>query len=63
MQFMRRTIVFDLLALHHGSRLGEALNFFIYDTLKIFLFLTTIIFIAAIIRSSPSRENQTNPLP
>jgi uncharacterized membrane protein YraQ (UPF0718 family) len=44
-------IVFDLLALHTGSRLGSALNFFIYDTIKIFLLLATIIFVVAIIRS------------
>jgi uncharacterized membrane protein YraQ (UPF0718 family) len=45
-------IVFTLLGLAPGSRAGEALNFFIYDTLKIFLLLTTIIFVVAIIRSS-----------
>lgn len=45
-------IVFDLLALQRGSRIGEALDFFIYDTLKIFLLLTTIIFVVAVIRSS-----------
>jgi uncharacterized membrane protein YraQ (UPF0718 family) len=45
-------IVFNLIGLIPGSRLGEALNFFIYDTLKIFLLLTTIIFVVAIIRSS-----------
>jgi len=45
-------ITFSLLALAPGSHLGEALNFFIYDTIKIFLLLTTIIFVVAIIRSS-----------
>ncbi|ABQ24654.1 permease [Geotalea uraniireducens] len=45
-------IVFTLIGLVPGSRSGEALNFFIYDTLKIFLLLTTIIFVVAIIRSS-----------
>lgn len=45
-------IVFALIGLAPGSRLGEALDFFIYDTLKIFLLLTTIIFVVAIIRSS-----------
>lgn len=43
---------FTLLKLQPGSHLGEALNFFIYDTIKIFLLLTTIIFVVAIIRSS-----------
>ena len=45
-------LVFTLVGLAPGSRLGEALNFFIYDTLKIFLLLTTIIFVVAVIRSS-----------
>ena len=45
-------VVFTLLSLQPGSRGGAALNFFIYDTLKIFLLLTTIIFVVAIIRTS-----------
>jgi len=45
-------IVFNLIGLAPGSRSGEALDFFIYDTLKIFLLLTTIIFVVAIIRTS-----------
>jgi len=45
-------ITFDLLGLTPGTHLGEALNFFIYDTTKIFLLLTTIIYVVAIIRTS-----------
>ncbi|GFO54702.1 hypothetical protein GMSM_17090 [Geomonas sp. Red276] len=45
-------IVFRVIGLVPGSRAGEALDFFIYDTLKIFLLLATIIFVVAIIRSS-----------
>jgi hypothetical protein len=45
-------ITFDLLGLTPGTPLGEALDFFIYDTTKIFLLLTTIIFVVAIIRTS-----------
>lgn len=44
-------LVFDLFGLTPGSHLGDALNFFIYDTLKIFFLLTVIIFVVAIIRS------------
>jgi len=44
-------LVFTLMGLAPGSRAGEALDFFIYDTVKIFLLLTTIIFVVAIIRS------------
>ena len=45
-------ITFDLLGLIPGTRTGEALNFFLYDTAKIFLLLTTIIYVVAIIRTS-----------
>ena len=45
-------IVFTIIGLVPGTHLGEALNFFIYDTLKIFLLLTVIIFVVAIIRTS-----------
>jgi uncharacterized protein len=59
-QFMLKNLadylVFNLLGLVPGSRSGEALNFFIYDTLKIFLLLTTIIFVVAVIRSSFAPE-------
>jgi len=50
-------LVFTLLGLAPGSHLGGALDFFTYDTIKIFLLLTTIIFVVAIIRSffSPER--------
>lgn len=44
-------VVFDLLMVRPGSHLGEALNFFIYDTIKIFFLLSVIIFIVAVIRS------------
>ena len=44
-------LVFDIFGLSPGSHLGDALNFFVYDTLKIFFLLTVIIFIVAIIRS------------
>jgi len=45
-------LVFTTAGLAPGSRSGEALDFFVYDTLKIFLLLSTIIYVVAIIRSS-----------
>ncbi|MDA8430205.1 MAG: permease [Geobacteraceae bacterium] len=45
-------LVFTTIGLVPGSRAGEALDFFIYDTLKIFLLLTTIIYVVANIRTS-----------
>jgi uncharacterized membrane protein YraQ (UPF0718 family) len=44
-------IVFNVLKLEQGSRFGDVLEFFIYDTVKIFLLLTIIIFTVSIIRS------------
>ncbi len=44
-------IVYDLLTLTPATHLGEALNFFLYDTIKILLLLSVIIFIVAVIRS------------
>lgn len=44
-------IAYNFLRLDHGSRLAGALEFFIYDTIKIFLLLSVIIFIVSVIRS------------
>ena len=44
-------ITYDLIRLDRGSQLADALNFFIYDTIKIFLLLTVIIFTVSVIRS------------
>jgi uncharacterized membrane protein YraQ (UPF0718 family) len=49
-------LTFDLLGLKPGTQAGESLDFFFYDTIKIFLLLTIIIFIVAIIRTSFSPE-------
>ncbi len=53
-------ITYDLVKLEPGSRLADALEFFIYDTIKIFLLLAVIIFIVSIIRSyfSPERTKR-----
>jgi hypothetical protein len=53
-------VTYDLFGLKPGTHLGEALDFFIYDTLKIFLLLTVIIFVVAIIRSQfpPEKTKQ-----
>lgn len=44
-------IVYSLIGLRPETHLGQALNFFIYDTIKIFILLSVIIFLVAIIRS------------
>ncbi len=37
-------ITYSLLKLEYGSHLADAVEFFIYDTIKIFLLLSVIIF-------------------
>jgi uncharacterized protein len=44
-------LVYDLFGMTQGTRLSGALEFFIYDTIKIFLLLSVIIFAVSIIRS------------
>ena len=44
-------ITYDLFGLAEGSRIAGAINFFIYDTIKIFLLLSVIIFVVSVIRS------------
>jgi len=44
-------ITWHLLHLVPGTHLGEAVHFFFYDTLKIFVMLSVIIFVVALIRS------------
>ncbi len=44
-------LVYDLFGMTQGTRLSGALGFFIYDTVKIFLLLSVIIFIVSVIRS------------
>ncbi|MGA7826541.1 MAG: permease [Geobacteraceae bacterium] len=53
-------VTFTLFFLKPGTHLGEALDFFLYETIKIFLLLTVIIFFVAIIRSQfpPEKTRQ-----
>jgi len=44
-------VTYHWLSLDMGTHLADAVNFFIYDTLKIFIMLSVIIFVVAIIRS------------
>lgn len=61
MRVVLKTVVdrltFGGMGLVRGTHLGEALNFFIYDSVKIVLLLTVIVFLIAVIRSyfSPER--------
>jgi uncharacterized membrane protein YraQ (UPF0718 family) len=44
-------LTYNLLELERGTHLAEALNFFVYDTIKIFILLSVIIFSISVIRS------------
>lgn len=54
-------ITYSLLDMHQGSIPAEAVNFFIFDTIKLFILLTVIIFIVSLIRSfiSPEKIRKT----
>ncbi len=49
-------LLFDVLGLDPATRLGEALRFFAFDTVKILLLLTGIVFVVTILRSFMSVE-------
>lgn len=44
-------MTYSVLSLEHRSLLAEAVDFFIYDTIKIFLLLIIIIFVISVVRS------------
>ena len=50
-QMFTNWLVYSLFSLKQGSILGEAINFFIYDSIKIFILLAVIIFIVSYIRT------------
>lgn len=53
-------LTYDLIGLAHGSHLGEAVAFFLYDVPKILLLLAGMIFLVTLLRSffSPERTRQ-----
>ncbi|HAS53720.1 MAG: hypothetical protein A2X56_11135 [Nitrospirae bacterium GWC2_57_13] len=44
-------LVYSIFGMEQGSRLADVVNFFIYDTIKIFLLLSVIIFVISFVRS------------
>lgn len=49
-------LIYEWLKMPHGEKFSDALNFFIYDTVKILFLLTTIIFAVTLLRSYFSTE-------
>jgi len=54
-------VTYNLMGLEPASHLGSAVNFFIYDTIKIFILLATLIFVISFIRTyiPPSKVKET----
>ncbi|EAX47646.1 permease [Thermosinus carboxydivorans Nor1] len=59
-QYIADYLTYQVFQLAPGSKLADAANFFIYDTMKIFFMLAVIVFVVAIIRTyfSPERTRQ-----
>ena len=50
-QHLADWLIYGLFHLDKGSKLGDALNFFVFDTIKIFLLLFVVTFVMGIINS------------
>ena len=48
-------LIYDLIGMSPGTRFGSAVNFFIYDTVKILFLLSLIIFIVATLSEAVPR--------
>ena len=51
LQLLADWLTFSVLTLQPSTHLAEAVSFFVFDTLKIFLLLAVIIFVVSILRS------------
>jgi hypothetical protein len=51
LKYFADTLVYQVMNIQAGTMLGEALDFFFYDTMKVFFLLVVIIFGVAIVRS------------
>lgn len=50
-KFLADWLTYSVFSIAHGTLLAEAVNFFIFDTIKIFILISVIIFAVSIIRS------------
>lgn len=50
-QFLADWLIYSIIGLEKGSKLGDALNFFVFDTIKIFILLFIVSLIMGIINS------------
>ena len=49
LKYLADSLVYQLMGIKPGTMLGEALDFFFYDSMKVFLLLVVIIFGVAVI--------------
>ena len=61
-QLFANFVTFDLFAIIPATKLSDAVNFFVFDTIKILLLLVVIIFVVSIIRSFLPPEKIRNIL-
>jgi uncharacterized protein len=62
LKYISEYVTYSLLKLGYGTHLAGAVEFFIYDTVKIFLLLSVIIYVISIIRSYFPPEKTRNIL-
>jgi len=55
-QLLANWLTYDIFSIAHKTRLAETLNFFIFDTIKILILVTVIIFAVSVIRSFLPKE-------
>lgn len=51
LKYLADSLVYTVIGIQPGRMIGEALDFFFYDSMKVFLLLVVIIFVVAVIRS------------
>lgn len=51
LQYFSDWLIYSVFGLIHGSKLGDALNFFVFDVIKIFILLGLVTFIMGIVNS------------
>jgi uncharacterized membrane protein YraQ (UPF0718 family) len=51
LKYLADSLVYQVMGIKPDTTLGSALNFFLYDAMKVFLLLVVIIFVVAVIRS------------
>lgn len=51
LQYFADWLIYSVFGLTHGSKVGDALNFFVFDTIKIFILLGLVTFLMGIVNS------------